>query len=349
MQRAIAKTWLEQGQLRMKASELQDAERCFRRALRSTKNQAVTWFNLAVCLRLKDDADQAINAYRRAIEHDPGLAIAREQLGRLLYREGRADEAAEVYRLWHTLDPSHPIAAHMASATGTMPPPPRASDRFVRFVFDRAADEYDAALVRLGYEAPRLLHECAVETMSESSGPLDMLDLGCGTGLCGVLFRPMARRLVGVDLSPAMLQQARQRAVYEELQCEELGAYLGACVEKFDLVVAADVLCYFGELVDILARTSRVLRPGGLFLFSVEAMTEGDVSRGFALQEHGRYAHAAAYVQNGLRLAGLDLIQVRRAMLRFERGAPVDGLTVVAHAGGASTPRRTQPSLTNTD
>src|SRR5207245_6254227 len=97
---------------------------------------------------------------------------------------------------------------------------------------------------------------------------------GCGTGLCGDGFRPLARRLVGVDLSPGMLERARARGCYDELVCEELTAYVRRCEERFDLITAADVFCYFGDLTAVFAATAALLRPGGRFIFSVEELTD---------------------------------------------------------------------------
>lgn len=302
-----------------------------RRALRSAQDPGLVWFNLAVCLREKGDADAAVEAYQRAIRHDPGMSVAHEQLGKLLYREGRAEDAAEVYRLWHLSDPCHPVATHMAGATGSAPPSARASDEFVRAIFDHAADEFDAALARIDYQVPRLLHECVTRTVdADVGGCWDILDLGCGTGLCGELFRTNARRMVGVDLSQGMLSHAHRRAVYDELHCRELSTYLDSCAEKFDVVLAADVFCYFGDLRALLMKAVPVLRPTARILFSVEDLTDESSGQEFVLREHGRYAHSAAHIGGALSEAGMEFVDLGKAALRFERGAPVDGLIVAA-------------------
>ena len=51
----------------------------------------------------------------------------------------------------------------------------------------------------------------------EQAHRLDVLDAGCGTGLCGALVAPFARRLLGVDLSEGMLAHAMEKSVYHEL------------------------------------------------------------------------------------------------------------------------------------
>jgi predicted TPR repeat methyltransferase len=289
--------------------------------------RSLDWFDLAVRLREQSRMDDAIQAYRRAISERPALSAAYEQLGKLLYREGRTGEAADLYREWHRVDPSHPVATHLFAATSGIDQPPRASNGFVLSIFDRAADNYDQSLARLGYEGPRLLVECADALLSPAPGSLDILDLGCGTGLCGSALRPWARHLMGVDLSPAMLKKARERATYDDLCCAELVAFLTDIEATFDLIVAADVFCYFGDLEPAMAAAAARLRSAGNLLFSFEEL---DAPKGFAMLEHGRYAHAPAYVEQVLALRGLSATVKRTHSLRFERGAPVAGLLVCA-------------------
>ena len=77
---------------------------------------------------------------------------------------------------------------------------------------------------------------------------LDILDLGCGTGGAGAWLKDYARSLVGVDLSDNMVELARKKMLYQELHVQPLNAYLQTCTKTFDLVVAADVFSYVGQL-----------------------------------------------------------------------------------------------------
>ena len=122
----------------------------------------------------------------------------------------------------------------------------------------------------------------------EASNELDVLDAGCGTGLCGPLLAPYARRLVGVDLSERMLAQARAREVYDELVKGELTDYLRASAGMFDAIVSADTLVYFGPLEEVVEAAERALRPGGHVVFTVEEQPES----GYSLSVNGRYRHA---------------------------------------------------------
>jgi predicted TPR repeat methyltransferase len=289
-------------------------------------DEAVAWVSRArECLHARE-FDAAESLLRRAIAQDPQLALAYELLGKLLYRDSRAEESAAVYRAWLAATPADPIAAHLVAATGGAAVPERASDGFVVGLFERAAPDFDATLAGLGYCAPQLVFETAAAALGPAAAALDVLDLGCGTGLCGDWFRPLARRLVGVDLSPGMLEQARRRHCYDELFCEELTAYTGRCAERFDVIAAADVFCYFGDLLAPLSQAACLLKPGGWLVFSVEDLSDTGAQGGVGLLEHGRYAHSPSHVANALDSAGLKPSLKDAQVLRFERGAPVMGL-----------------------
>ncbi len=319
----------------------------------STREAAACLTRARECLHAREFEDAEL-LLQQAIAQDPKLALAYELLGKLLYRDARAEESAAVYRAWLQAMPSDPIAAHLVAATGGAAAPERASDGFVTGLFERAAPDFDTVLASLGYQAPQLVFESTAAVLDPGAVALDVLDLGCGTGLCGDGFRPLARRLVGVDLSPGMLERARARGCYDQLVCEELTAYVERCEERFDLITAADVFCYFGDLTAVFAAIAVLLRPGGRFIFSVEEMTDdaaavngnngvapSNAVAGFALLEHGRYAHSPAYVEQALRRAGLAAVATRLGVLRFERGAPVQGLVTAAGRAAALT----SPSL----
>jgi predicted TPR repeat methyltransferase len=161
-----------------------------------------------------------------------------------------------------------------------------------------------------------------------------MLDLGCGTGLAGEAFRPHVDWLVGVDLSPGMIAQAREKTIYDRLQAEDLSAFLR--VEQtarsfYHLAVAADVFVYFPDLATILAATSHILEPGGLLAFTVETHPDD----GVILRETLRFAHSEADVRAALDRAGLAVLSLQPVSTRTEKKIPVPGLMAVA---GRDTP-----------
>jgi predicted TPR repeat methyltransferase len=163
----------------------------------------------------------------------------------------------------------------------------------------------------------------------ERSHGLDVLDAGCGTGLCGAIVAPFARRLVGVDLSQGMLAHAKQKNVYDVLMKAELTEYLRHHREAFDLIVSADTLVYFGDLNGITAALAGALRPNGLVVFTLEHAVADSPGIDHRLELHGRYSHARSYIEKLLTISGLQP-EILQADLRTEAGAPVPGLVIRA-------------------
>jgi predicted TPR repeat methyltransferase len=203
----------------------------------------------------------------------------------------------------------------------------RAPEEFVTQEFDHFAESFDEVLRKLEYRAPALLASALRRVDGEPRGELDVLDAGCGTGLCGPLLASYARRMVGVDLSSKMLEHAREKRVYDELVTGELTAYLERQSAAFDLIVSADTLVYFGALEDVVKAAAGALRPGGLFVFTLEAASWDTVTVPHNIQTHGRYNHREDYVRRVLIDAGLHP-EIGHAELRLESGTPVAGLVV---------------------
>ncbi|HEY2588572.1 MAG TPA: tetratricopeptide repeat protein [Tepidisphaeraceae bacterium] len=277
--------------------------------------------------------EEAAAAFRRALEIDPALAEAHESLGMVFQRMRRFDDAAEVYANWHRIDPDNPVAAHLAAAYRGGVVPSRASDDYVRATYARFAPGFDRNMEALRYRAPQLIAaRLAVCCAAERN--LDVLDAGCGTGLCGLELARYARRLVGVDLSAAMVERARERGVYDELIVAELTAYLVSEPVKYDLIVSADTLVYFGAIDRVIDAAAGALRGGGHLAFTVERLepeTPGaESAREVFLNPHGRYSHGEAYVRRCVADARLELVGVDGQTLRLENDLPVAGLVVVA-------------------
>nr|WP_281427578.1 methyltransferase [Azospirillum formosense] len=314
------------------AGDAVPAERHFRRALVEEPTYAEAFNNFANLLRDGDRLAESATAYRRALALRPGWDEAHDNLSGALYllhEDGRHEEAAWFARLWLRDHPDHPVARHIGAAIAGLDAGERASDAYVRQVFDLFAGEFDDKLLgELDYRAPTLLAEALTETEAMQDSSLDVLDAGCGTGLCGPFLRGPARRLVGVDLSPGMLERAAARGVYDALEEAELSAFLGERPAAFDLIVAADVLCYFGALNGVMAQAAAALRPGGRLAFTVERLEEGGAP--WRVNPHGRYAHTESHVRDGLAMAGLSLLRLAPDTLRHESGAPVGGLVVLA-------------------
>ena len=332
-----ADAWNNIGVMRSGRGEYAEAEKAYARAVETDPAHLAAWQNRGNLAARAEEFDTSIAAYRRAIELRPGDTRAYNGLSRALYRAGRIDEAVAVYHEWLAVDPENPVARHMMAACTGATAPERASDDFVRHIFDAFAGSFERVLDQLEYRAPALIGEFLDRVVPATDAALVIADAGCGTGLCADFLRRRATRLVGVDLSAGMLAQARARRAYDELIESELAAWLAGRSQEFDLIVSADTLCYFGALEQALAGAARALRPGGRVVFTVERAA-GDVPD-YHLDPTGRYSHAENYVRQVLAAAGLDSVAVERVVLRRERGQEVQGLLASARRREA-TPRQ---------
>ena len=312
--------------------QVDDAIALHRRAIARAPDRGVGYFGLGQALRASGDLEGAIAALYESVARAPDHISAYQSLARALQRAGRGAEAVGVFERWLARDPGNPVASHMLAACSGREVPPRASDAFVLAVFDTLARQFDEHLRELDYRAPELALEAVAACAGAPRAALDVADAGCGTGLCGALLRPYARRLIGVDLSAAMLARAGGRAVYDELVEAELTAYLRERPAAFDLIVSADTLVYFGDLRAVLAAAARALRPAGHVVFTVERadVEEEGARAGYRLEAHGRYAHTAGYLRGETAAAGLALVSMAASTLRLEGGHPVAGYVVTA-------------------
>jgi predicted TPR repeat methyltransferase len=306
-----------------------EAVAAYRRAIALAPDAADFRYNLGNALRKSGELDAAAPAYRKAVELKPEHAGAWQGLARTLTQAGRREEAAAVFEEWLAADPGNPVVRFLRAAFLGQDLPERAPDAYVQQVFDEMAEGYDAHLLEnLDYRAHQLLMDAIAGVLPPPAATLDILDAGCGTGLCGPLLRPYARHLTGVDLAPAMLAKAAGRKVYDELINAELTAFLGRSPGTYDLICSADTLCYFGELETVFSAAANALKPGGFLAFTLE--DGGGDSLRWQLNPHGRYAHARSYVEDALETVGFAGHSILPVLLRSEGKHPVKGHSVVA-------------------
>lgn len=277
-------------------------------------------------LRRLERPDDALASYDGALRLQPGYADALVHRGGALTDKGRREEAVAAYRQALASGGDARQIGYSLACLGAEAAPSAAPAEYVKGLFDQYAGAFDEHLVdTLEYQTPALLVDAMRALVPPTPGLLDVLDLGCGTGLCGPLLRPLARTLAGVDLSPKMLAKARERGGYDELVCAELAAYVAGQPQRFDLAIAADVFVYIGDLADVFAAMRTVLRPGGLFGFSVEAGGETD----FILQPTHRFAHSLGYLRRLAEAHAFAIASVESRVLRKNRDTDVPGHLVV--------------------
>ena len=322
--------------------------------------------NLGLLLAKTGRPEDAEKLLRRAVELAPGNPDWRQNLANLYYKTGREsdalqqchdglviaprskslrallvmaytamhlkEKAEEVLRAWLKAEPDDAYARHHLAACTGKGTPERADDAYVTSVFDGFARSFDAKLADLSYQAPALVQAEVERLTGAPAKAMDILDAGCGTGLCGLLLAPFARQLTGVDLSEGMLRKAANRQIYDELIQGELVAFLASRPASYELVASADTLCYFGRLEAFADAARKALRSNGWLVFTVEALLDEAVSENYVLQGHGRYSHSASYVLQSMSGAGMTDVQTQPVVLRNEGGKPVDGWLVSARA-----------------
>jgi predicted TPR repeat methyltransferase len=287
------------------------------------------------------DFSAAAEVLEQALERAPDWVVAWFALGVARERLGDIDAAAEAFRAALRCDPADVQGASARLALiGRGDAPPVLPAAYLARLFDQYAPRFEAHLTEaLGYRAPALIAD-ALGAVAPARRFGRALDLGCGAGLMGEALRHRIDHLTGVDLSPAMIEKARERGVYDALIVgDATAALMRQPPAAFDLIVAADSLVYIGDLAPLFAAAATALTADGLVAFSLETI-EGE---GFALGASMRFAHSRAYVEATAREAGFRSLIVQAASTRREAGADAPGLICVFQRTG-----QTQPKLIQT-
>lgn len=303
-----------------------------RRAVSVNPDHVAAHYNLGQAYRRVDNPREALASFRRVVSLQPGYAEAWDNLGYQLQEQGDSEGAIAAYREALRLRPDLSGTRYLLAALAGTDTPRQAPADYVRGLFDGYAARFDTHLVeQLQYRVPEKLTR-ALEDALRGDG-LDILDLGCGTGLCGALLRARARTLTGVDLSAGMLEQARRRGIYDELVLADIATFLQGSRASFDAVIAGDVFIYLGDLSDVFRECARRLRPGGTFAFSVEYGDDVD----YRLQSTDRYAHSARYLRTLAATNELSELSMQKTVLRQHKGRPVKGYLCILRKPVAET------------
>lgn len=281
-------------------------------------------FDYARMLQADGDHAGAAELIAQALELAPDWAEAHFALGEARALAGDADGAKAAYRAYLTQDPADSMGAAARLALLHQEIPTALPAAYVRRLFDEYAPRFDKALVEgLHYRAPALLR-AAVDKLGRAHFGR-AFDLGCGTGLCGAAFRNVADWLGGVDLSPGMIKQTAATGLYDHLECGDMIAALNALPEKVDLVLAADVLVYVGDLAPVFQAVATKLAPASGFAFTLQRSDGQNIVFG----AEQRFSHSRDYVRRAARDADLAVALLEDVVSRQEKGIDVPGLLVV--------------------
>jgi predicted TPR repeat methyltransferase len=291
-------------------------------------------FGWALDQAARGDLAAAAEILLQTLELTPEFTTAWFTLGAIRDRLGDREGAIAAFRQARDYDVEDYHGARLQLARlGADDVNPAMTAVYVQRLFDQHAPNFDQSLLeRLDYRAPELLRAALEEACRKAARPFhfaSLLDLGCGTGLSGAAFRDVTDHMVGMDLSAGMLAEAKAKEIYDRLDEGELVEYVsrpewqGANLE---LIVAADVFVYVADLAPSLAAIAGALARNGLLAFTVETHDGEGSKLGTTL----RYAHARDYVWDVLNDAGWEVVTLRKASTRTEKGEPVPGLVVVA-------------------
>lgn len=309
-----------------------DALECFKHVLELQPDNIAGLTRVGIILRVQGLVEEAIVHYEDSIRRFPKIPELHYNLVIVYHRAGRLDAA--IARLCFLLEmtPNDTAAQHLL-ATYEGKTTEKAPAEYVRELLDGYSETFEAHLVnKLGYKTPELIGAAVKKYWNSKTGK-SVLDLGCGTGLFGVEIADYSSRLVGIDLSPKMIEKTRVKDIYTELAAEDILTYLQSCqAASFDLVVAVDVFVYVGVLDAIFAESHRVLRPGGMFAFSVESVTD---VKDYVLEPTGRYKHSDNYLRQLARNNEMTELHFDSQVIRFEKQQPVSGYLCVFGVGNA--------------
>lgn len=328
--------WIKIGGALERLRRFLKAEQSYQAAIHLVPLSPDPYYRLSTLYTQQNMQLKAVRAYCAGYVLAPRKKTTPEILGKAYYVLGRIDEAAEVYKIWKEREPQNPIPEHLyaacLSSTHKQKIPDKCSENYIRTTFDEYAGSFEKKLTELNYQGPKLVDRMLSEHLAAKTR-LDVLDAGCGTGLCAPVLRPYARTLIGLDLSASMLGIANKKNIYDGLRNSDIEKYLdevGGPIKgcgSFDLIVCIDTLIYFASLGSLFKKFSDSLRIGGSLIFTVELCSQ-EIDD-YKLNPSGRYSHSEAYVLMAMGDCGLSCDSIRHETLRTELEVAVSGLIVM--------------------
>ena len=300
------------------------AEMFYRDSLSINNDQASVYFNLGVIYQSLNKTQQAIEAYTTATELSNDYAKAFANLGYLYNEIGDKEKCKEACLSAKELEPDNPQIKHMIAALGVEESPEIADQQYIKNLYDDYAKTYDSHLsVTLKSRVPQLIYETTKQFSGNSKLDKTILDLGCGTGICGELFSTKANILDGVDLSEKMIEAAQKKSIYNNLYIADISEFLIDKENIYDIIFSSDVLIYIGNLLELFQRIKSALKNNGIFTFSTESAK--DTENDFILDSTGRYKHNHDYITRIAEEAGLKMLSSKETALRQQNNEDVIG------------------------
>jgi len=287
-------------------------------------NNAALHEDLANAYLKLERKQDALNVFEEAIKTIPNVAAIHGNLGNLYLELGRKQDALNAFKEVVRIDPESPLKHLVAAFSGLTTT--TAPTSYVEQLFDQYAEKFESHLTQtLHYHIPTLLVSLIDSEVNLAGRKLDVLDLGCGTGLFGKAISSHASRIVGVDISTKMLEKAAELNIYDLLEHKDILSMMRSEPDaSYDLIAATDVFVYLGALDELVLEAKRLLRPHGIFAFSTESLSESEMQN-FKLNDTGRYTHAISYLNKLANDVDFNILETKEEIIRINHGKPVIG------------------------
>jgi predicted TPR repeat methyltransferase len=353
------------GQIKMAIREYAAAAWCFSEAVRLAPNDFSYYRNLAMALAAADQIDGSIELYEKLIAAEPSFEGNYLALAELHIEQRQADRAAAVcaramdsglasidlfrlagiaanlngdseaavafYNRGLTLDPENGGLKHLVNVTTNLSADSTPAAYIVNLFNKRAAD-YDRLVFSRHYRVPGLMRNEMLRVRPKvdpsRATPYKLsaiLDLGCGTGLVGLMVQGVTAYLKGVDLSGVMIAHAQTKQVYQELEIAEAVASMRADPRLYECIVGGSIMEYIGKSDDCLAAIYKRLLPSG---FAILTFIAGEAGVDYALGADGRFRHSRGYIERVAKAAGFEITQIAEEHLETLDDVPVMGFVV---------------------
>ena len=306
----------------LKKGALNEAKKHYLKALELQPKDTQILFNLGVINMQQGNIDNAIQHYQKVVQINPDLFAAHNNLGVAFLAKHHVAFALRHFQEALRLQPNNEAINYTVTMLSQNQRLLAAPPDYVKSLFDAYADHYDQHLLSaLDYQVPAYLYQAVSTVIQPKAHSLDILDLGCGTGLCATPFKPFAKTFEGVDLSEKMLDVAREKNIYATLICHELDSFLAKQTAKYDLILAGDVLVYMGDLKAIFQHAHHALREQGLFTFNAEISDDTD----YKMNQSGRFSHQKKYLDQLAEQNHFKVVHYQVAKTRMQNNEPVYG------------------------
>lgn len=307
----------------LKQGAQEEAKNYYLKALELAPRDTQILFNLGVIYTQQGLMDSAIQYYQRAIQADPDFFDAHNNLGVAFLAKQHVGFALNHFKEALRLKPYDAAIQYSVQMLSKDQRLLAAPIDYIKNLFNFYANHYEPHLLKsLDYQVPTFLFRAVSDSKKLPLAPTwDILDLGCGTGLCAPAWKPFAKTLVGVDLSERMLEIARQKNLYDTLVENTIDTFLSTQQATFDVILAGDVLVYMGDLEKLFVLVQQALKPHGLFVFN----TEISEHEPFMMNQSGRFSHQKSYLDQLTEQNHFTLISYKTMITRTQNHQPVFG------------------------